>query len=180
MMSPADDGDAPPQAKIAISGSGLRVAAYLDSNGSPAVQLYDANGNANGDPISVSDDSASEISVATNGSGQFVVAWNGGSGIMARKFDATGTPLTDELQVNSDDDESPDMPSVGMDDAGNFVVVWTNTVSDAKTIVMHQGTATEIEQELDDNNRIVNDIQPRRDGRRSRELRRRAGAREAV
>jgi hypothetical protein len=64
-------------------------------------------------------------SVATDGAGNFVVAWTGagvgGYGVYARRFDSSGNPQGTELAVGSATGE----PRVAADPAGNFVVAWS-------------------------------------------------------
>lgn len=72
------------------------------------------------------------VSVAASANGEFVAAWsNSGANpsdasnsVRARLFDSNGAPVGDDFQVNSYTSSSQTVPSVGMDDAGNFVVVW--------------------------------------------------------
>jgi hypothetical protein len=70
--------------------------------------------------------------VATDPAGNFVVAWSsdfqdgGYQGVFAQRFDASGTPLGSEFQVNT---YTPNIQYVGgmaSDAAGNFVVVWSS------------------------------------------------------
>ena len=75
--------------------------------------------------------------VDTAADGSFVVVWEGLNGsadpfnlyaaIWARRFDATGTPLTDRLQVNSFTTGNQIFPGVASRPDGSFVVVWQST-----------------------------------------------------
>jgi hypothetical protein len=62
--------------------------------------------------------------------GRFVVSWTSWffdgseSGIAARRFDASGNPLGDELLVNTYTTGVQVLGDVAVDAAGNFVVVW--------------------------------------------------------
>ncbi len=68
--------------------------------------------------------------VAMNASGGFVVVWasNGqdgsGSGIFGQRFDGAGAKAGTEFRVNTYTTGSQLSPSVAMDPAGDFVVVW--------------------------------------------------------
>jgi len=68
--------------------------------------------------------------VATNGPGDFVVAWasdgqdGDSSGVFAQRFDRTATPLGTEFQVNTTTVGFQSLESVGSDAMGNFVVSW--------------------------------------------------------
>jgi hypothetical protein len=70
--------------------------------------------------------------VAMDAGGDFVVAWesyNEASAtsdydIYARRYDAAGTALTGEFQVNTFTSAFQSEPAVAMDAAGDFVVVW--------------------------------------------------------
>ncbi|MEQ9407094.1 MAG: cadherin domain-containing protein [Fuerstiella sp.] len=81
--------------------------------------------------------------IAMNGSGQFVITWKDSQldgsnyGIFAKRYDASGNPLDApgtpgeaEFQVNASWDKEQSDPSVGIDDAGNFVVVWQSKDQD--------------------------------------------------
>jgi hypothetical protein len=69
-------------------------------------------------------------SVAIDGNGNFVVAWdsNQGSGydVSARRFDAGGNPLSGEFTVNTYTTGAQYNGAVASDRFGNFVVVWTS------------------------------------------------------
>ena len=76
--------------------------------------------------------------MASDATGNFVVAWEsyGSSGtdtsfrsIQARRYDANGTPLGGEFQVNTYTTNSQRYPTVAADAAGNFVVVWESSGS---------------------------------------------------
>ncbi len=76
-------------------------------------------------------------SIAMNGSGQFVITWIDSQadghqdGVFAKRFsaagvelDAPGTPGEAQFQVNTATFKDQTVPSVAIDDTGNFVVVW--------------------------------------------------------
>lgn len=80
-----------------------------------------------------------DVAVARDASGNFVVVWalypvSTESGrLLAQRYRADGQKLGDEIQVN----RTPGLhrfPSVAMDDAGDFVVVWTRS----QTVVMRR------------------------------------------
>ena len=73
--------------------------------------------------------------VAIDAAGAFVVAWESGDlfapgpdgsyyGIRGQRFDADGTALSDELQVNTYTTDDQRFPAVAVDAEGDFVVVW--------------------------------------------------------
>jgi hypothetical protein len=71
-------------------------------------------------------------SVASDGSGGFVVVWTSfgqdGSyfGVFGRRYDAGGTPLGPEFQVNTYTPSSQAGPRVASSPSGDFVVVWAS------------------------------------------------------
>ena len=87
-----------------------------------------------GDEFQISGDfqgSQAHPAVAMNSSGEFIVAWESEddqdgqwAGIFARKYDSTGTPLSDEFQVNTEFLGNQTSPTVGIDDEGNFIIAW--------------------------------------------------------
>jgi len=68
--------------------------------------------------------------VAMNNSGAFVVSYvtegqmSSGSDVFARRFDSSGNPQGGEFMVNTVTARPQRVPTVGMDDAGNFFVAW--------------------------------------------------------
>jgi hypothetical protein len=74
--------------------------------------------------------------IAVADDGDFVVAWQspnqdgGGSGVFARRLDATGALQGVELQVNTYTLGGQQFPVVALDGAGGFVVVWQDNALD--------------------------------------------------
>ena len=103
--------------------------------------LFDAEGTAPGDEFKVNlsdvDVDTWTPAVAMAPSGDFVVAWvadrGGNCDVVARLFDAEGTPLTDELPVATSADIAESAPRIAMNATGAFVIVWTNWYGDAQT-----------------------------------------------
>jgi hypothetical protein len=68
--------------------------------------------------------------VGMNAGGGFVVAWQSNgqdgsiTGVFARYFDAAGTALAREFQVNTYTSNLQSNPAVGMNERGDFVVAW--------------------------------------------------------
>ena len=67
--------------------------------------------------------------------GRFVVTWTTSNGapfpdadmeVVARRFDAAGVPQGPEFAVNTSTTRNQYDPSVGIDDTGNFVVIWNS------------------------------------------------------
>jgi len=76
-------------------------------------------------------------SVAMDAEGNFVIAWSSmsqdpdnSSGVYAQRYDADGIPIGSEFQVNTYSVDGQSIPSVAMDSAGNFVIVWTSDGQD--------------------------------------------------
>jgi phosphoheptose isomerase len=73
--------------------------------------------------------------IATDAQNNFVVAWKsegqdeGSRGIYGRRFNADGTAVGDEFQINANSVAGCTYcgPSVAMDSSGNFVVTWTGS-----------------------------------------------------
>jgi hypothetical protein len=74
-------------------------------------------------------------SVASDSSGNFVVVWenfgvaSATSAVQGQRYDASGSPIGSEFQVNSYTTGSHFNPSVASDSSGKFVVVWTSHLS---------------------------------------------------
>ena len=75
--------------------------------------------------------------VATRDNGDFVVAWasnnqdGAGAGAYARVFNASGAPLTSEIQVNVHTTGNQSTAAVAMESDGDFVVAWSSFGQDA-------------------------------------------------
>ncbi len=95
-------------------------------------QRYGSTGVPNGSVITVaSSTTENEVSpsVAMDAEGDFVVAWSAGTtgnpyAISAQAYKADGTVNGAVLSVSANPGQSQLNPSVGMDAAGDFVVVW--------------------------------------------------------
>jgi hypothetical protein len=77
--------------------------------------------------------------VASDAAGNFVVVWTtdgqdgDAGGIFGRRFDASGSPLGGEFQVNTYTTDNQFFPTVASDAAGNFVVVWESGGQDGNS-----------------------------------------------
>lgn len=76
----------------------------------------------------------SHKSIASNDNGAFVVVWSGAgsgdaSGIFARRYDASGA-LGGSFRVNTTTSGVQTEAAVAMDNAGNFIVVWSSNGQD--------------------------------------------------
>jgi hypothetical protein len=129
----------PTYADVAMDAEGDFVVTWTDSrDGSDDIfaQRYNSTGISVGANFKVNTDGGAEDqdrpAVAMNMSGDFVIAWQDerhdatyGREIYVQRYNSAGTPQGGNLYVNDDvgnaDQEDPD---VGLDDHGNFVVVW--------------------------------------------------------
>jgi len=72
--------------------------------------------------------------VASDASGNFVVAWRSGTyvrgDVVAQRYASTGAPLGSEFRVNSYTTAAQGAHAVASDPAGNFVVLWTSQYQD--------------------------------------------------
>jgi acetyltransferase-like isoleucine patch superfamily enzyme len=109
------------------SGSGV-YAQRFDSSGNPVgsefrVNTYILGGQA--DP-----------SVAMDADGSFVITWHSSwqdghcSGVYAQCFDSSGNPVGNEFQVNTYTIWYQWIPSVSMDEDGDFVITWESSWQD--------------------------------------------------
>jgi hypothetical protein len=75
--------------------------------------------------------------VARAANGSFVIVWQSndqeadgsGYGIFGQRYNAAGAPVGSEFRINSYTTDDQHWPSVAMDAAGNFVVVWQDDAS---------------------------------------------------
>jgi hypothetical protein len=100
------------------------------------VQRYNASGVAQGTEIGVAGSlllSITNVSIAMDSSGGFVVAWEDasitGRDISARRYAADGTALGAAFTVNQTTSGNQLTPRIAMDSAGNFLIVWTGNGS---------------------------------------------------
>jgi phosphoheptose isomerase len=81
--------------------------------------------------------------VARESNGDFVVAWqsNGqdgaSNGVFARRFNAAGTALGNELQVNTVTGGNQRAPAIDLDQDGDFVIAWTSDSQDTLGYSVH-------------------------------------------
>ncbi len=135
--------DAQVDPDVAVAPNGNLFVAFVDYSSHGTVgsglnlygRVYDAAGNplqteefplttwaSNGDQMNPH--------VACDALGRFVVTWDdqlsdgSGWGVFARRFDANGTPLAPEFQVNQISSGDQTGSVVGVDDRGRFTVLW--------------------------------------------------------
>lgn len=123
---------------LSLASNQRDVAASMDDNGNFVVvwddlngfhaKLYDNTGTSLGGQFSITTDAtAGNGSVAMDANGDFVAVWRQdgfGKAVWARRYDSSGSPLAAEFRVNSTIVGDQTHPSVSIDGAGNFVVVW--------------------------------------------------------
>jgi hypothetical protein len=129
---------------IAVDGTGAFVVVW---NAPFTIQArrYDASGAPLGGEFQVNTDlpqgayGLGGARIAMDGAANFIVVWDGNGlagsdpdlGIQARRFDASGTPLGPEFQVNSYTSGGQSYPDVDYDALGNFIVTWDSFASPA-------------------------------------------------
>jgi len=100
---------------------------HYDSSGIPGLEFR-----VNSETMDVQD----RPKVAMNPAGAFVVVWESygqdgfWSGIFGRRYNAAGTAQATEFRVNTYTTRGQVNPSVAMDSAGKFVVVWESYEQD--------------------------------------------------
>ncbi len=134
---------------VAIDGTGRITVVWQSSNilhngvwmrtyasdGTPGLPvLVDENPSEDSTNPSITMDSAGNRIVVYEGSGD-----GDGFGVFARKYDAGGTALTGQFQINQTATGTQHMASVAMLDSDNFVVVWSgNGPDDSNGVFMRQ------------------------------------------
>lgn len=128
-------------ASVAVADSGDFVVVWSsyaqDGPGGWGVfgQRFDATGGKQGSEFRINTYTTSDQfkpAVSIDGAGNFVVVWqsrfqDGSSyGVFGQRYDAAGGAAGSEFRVNAQTLSSQHSPSVASDDAGNFVVVWTD------------------------------------------------------
>ena len=124
-----------PAGNFVVTWSG---AGPIDNSG-VFVRSFDRFGRSRGDQVRANQFrqlTQAMPSVATDGSGSFVVSWTSdmqdgtGAEIFARRYSSAGPAMGDEFRVNSFSSFRQQSSDVGMDGSGNFVIVWESSAQD--------------------------------------------------
>ncbi len=115
-------------------------------------QLFDVAGNRIGTNYILNDGSGGlvtrrESTVAMAPDGSFTVTWtdyrHDEPAIYARRFDAAGSPLSADFQVNDDGNSfNHEDPSIAADSMGNITIVWTDYRQGYPTLFSQQYDAS--------------------------------------
>ena len=131
---------------VAAAPSGEFVVAWERTYGYPSTHVlarrYDAAGVPSGPEfeVPVTTTGVANPSVGVDASGAFVVTWDGrptpslGRQIFARRFDASGTALGGDVQVNTFTTGVSDKSAVATDATGGFVVLWNSIVPGVQSV----------------------------------------------
>ena len=104
-------------------------------------QRYDASGSAIGGQFQINTYTTNGQQlprVASDSAGNFVVVWwsAGSAGsdtslrsVQGQRYDASGSPIGGEFQVNTYTTNNQDAPQIANDAAGDFVVIWNSNGS---------------------------------------------------
>ena len=106
---------------VASDDAGNFVVVWQNYFGGVFGQRFDAAGARRGGEFLISA-TGDKPQAAMSPAGEVVVTW-AGNGVYARRYDASGNPVGAELQVSPVGDYTA-LPSVDVDGAGDFVVVW--------------------------------------------------------
>lgn len=133
---------------IAMSDTGDFVISWLSKNQDGSgdgifAQRFNAAGVKQGSEFQVNQYTTynqNDVSIAMDSDGDFVISWSSGNsdpfaspqpqdgflyGVYARRYNASGVAQGNEFRVNDTTDSYEAVSSVAMDDAGNFVISWT-------------------------------------------------------
>jgi hypothetical protein len=132
-------------ADVAADASGNFIVVWtadnnLDGNGKGVfAQRFDASGNPLGGEVRVNTfttNDQTQPTVAIAPGGDYVIAWTSNGqdgdrgGIYAQRFDAAGVAQGAEMHVSTQTHDVQDAPSVAIDGAGRFTVVWESNNQD--------------------------------------------------
>ncbi|SIO05878.1 Uncharacterized conserved protein [Singulisphaera sp. GP187] len=131
-------GDVQANPAVAMDASGDFVVTWESYTGASAydifAQRFSAAGVPQGGEFRVNTTTANDqtnSAVAMNPDGDFVVTWVNGSGANAdvhfQRYNASGTPQGSETVANTTTAGAQLSPSVGIDSAGKFVIVWQDS-----------------------------------------------------
>ncbi len=131
------------QASVAMDANGNFVVVWRGSQTGDTdmyARIFDASGTPLTGEFRVNSTLAgnqTEVDVAMDANGNFVVVWEGfdadSEGIFGQRFDAAGNFLGGEFQVNTTVVDQQDDPSVAMSADGSFVVVWESYLQDGSS-----------------------------------------------
>ncbi len=131
------------QAAVAVNESGRFVVTWTSDfqesivEGNVIARVYAADGTPITGEISVNQTTANEqgeSDVAIDTDGNFVVVWKSLSSvtstyeIQGRRFSASGTPLGNEFQINTQTVGDQTSPQIAITPANTFFVVWNDSV----------------------------------------------------
>ncbi|MHC4899842.1 MAG: Ig-like domain-containing protein, partial [Planctomycetota bacterium] len=104
-------------------------------------QRFDNTGTAVGGEFLVNTDTTGDQktpAIAMADDSSFIVAWAGqdvdGNGIFAQRYDAGGSTVGSEFQVNTDTIGNQKVPAVAMAPDGSFVIAWEGLDADAQGV----------------------------------------------
>jgi hypothetical protein len=126
---------------------GFLVAWEGSNNNDIFVRRFDDNGVPQTGEILVNTfipNAQNSPAIAVDNFGNFVVVWDSEDqdqseeGIYARRFQADGTPLSEELLVNTTTLDSQYNPDIAMRPNGDFVVTWTGDSNNGSDIYAQQ------------------------------------------
>lgn len=125
-------------AAVAMNADGRFVAVWDDSGGFHG-RRFDASGTPQGNQFTIdSSISSGNGSVAMGSAGNFVATWREtviDRAIFAQRYDSTGSTIGGQIGVNTTTPGDQTHPSIDLDEAGSFVIVWEgNGVGDANGV----------------------------------------------
>ena len=90
-------------------------------------QRYASDGTPLGTNFKVNSDQGEyrwNPSIATNGSGNFVIAWMGDWQIYVQRYVSDGSPLGSNLKVSDEEEIAYYYPSISIESSGSYVITW--------------------------------------------------------
>lgn len=145
---------------VAFDRFGNSLFVWLDDNTLDTFgQRYNSLGSPLGDEFQVNMTSPGAFhSVTSDDGGNFIIVWNGSTGIVGQKFDSMGLPLG-EFQVNDTTPAAVETRAITADGAGNFVVAWRIVDQDGYGIAgrSFDSLGTPLSPEFQINNYTVDD-----------------------
>ena len=111
---------------------------------------FDPELNALGDAFLVGDrdEEGRNPSIDSNLEGEVIVAWEDGDDIRAKRYDADGSIIAGEFQVNTTDAGTVRRPSVhARDTAGHFVIAWESDDGESDDLVRARWFADNFQEE---------------------------------